>query len=985
MEFTEGSKAFGFVVTEASDLPEIDGRAFVLRHEASGARLLYLANDDNNKAFSIAFKTPPKDNTGVFHILEHSVLCGSKNYQLKEPFVNLLKNSMQTFLNAMTGPDFTVYPVASINEQDLLNLAHVYMDAVVYPNIYTKPETFLQEGWHLEVQEGEEENDCKPSLAFNGVVLNEMKGALSDPLSVLINVLNEGMYPDTAYGFESGGDPDVITTLKYEDFLNTHSRHYRLDNSYLLLYGNLNAERFLEFLDSEYLSPAASLYKDAGEPNPLVPQAPVKNLGMQRELVTAPTNACAGVAFAAGMSGRDQVRLLGSEVLLDALTDTNDSPLTRAILDAGLADDVMSFQGGGQMQPYEAILLRGTHVEDASERVVHVVQECIKKLLSEGLDHQLIEAVLSRLEFQTRECDFGYPDGILYAMGCLQTWFFDEEAATTNLRYEQVFAELRKGLQSDYFERLARSLFLENEHMASAQIIPIEANDTQVETQCLSELAAEMNEDDFDAVRAQTARLREVQERPDDPAEVAKLPHLGVQDIENAPDLGQCKLDESGDVPLLSNNVNSKGINYINRYYSLEGLEFDELPLATVLGSLLGKLDTKKHTTTQINILNKLQLGTINFAPCVFVEHESARSYPKFIVRASALDCNVAAAAELPAELMFETKFLDSEGKTDENTKAKVKEILTQIKVGMQQNFANRGNLLAINQAAACYSQSALISSQLTGIDYYRFLKDLLEHYDERACDLLVKLDGLCTRIFRESTCIIGFTGTEESRKAYLAAGKERLNFAADNCESKLVVPEPTACAKAYVVPGQGSYSALAFNRRKLNSEHSGAWIVASRTLSYDFLWNEVRMKGGAYGCGFITKNGGGAHFYTYRDPNLDASFERFAASAQWLSEFDPNRKELEGYIVSIVANMDEPLKPSRKAGRLESWYISKFNPEIIENLRQEVIEVSAEQVRACAKVIERIIERDCRCVVGSREIIEASKMTWDLDEVLMS
>ena len=426
MNLEQGQELHGFTVLTAEPLPEIDGDAYTLSHPVSGAKLLFLRNDDRNKAFSIAFRTPPADDTGVFHILEHSVLCGSEKFPVKEPFVNLLKTSMQTFLNAMTFGDKTLYPVASTNDQDLMNLADVYMDAVLHPDIYRKRQVFEQEGWHLEVADAEQgQAETGRQLTYNGVVYNEMKGALSDSTSVLYDQLQASLFPDTPYAFESGGTPEAIPTLTYEHYLEEHERHYRLDNSYIVLYGNLDLDRMLAFLDERYLTPVAAEQakrrdQRAAEglaelaPRTLPVQGPVRALGVRREMATAPENACMGLGWVIGHV-RERTRIVATDILLDAIAGSNEAPLKRALLDSGIAGDVQSYLADSVQQPFAVLQVRDLG-EDAAKRLRPAVDAELERLAAGGLDHALVEASISRAEFVMRERDFGMADGVALAM-----------------------------------------------------------------------------------------------------------------------------------------------------------------------------------------------------------------------------------------------------------------------------------------------------------------------------------------------------------------------------------------------------------------------------------------------------------------------------------------------------------------------------------------------------------------------------------------
>ena len=763
MDLAKDQKLHGFTVRTCEPLPELDGDAYTLVHEKSGAKLLYLKNEDANKSFSIAFKTPPADDTGVFHILEHSVLCGSEKFPVKEPFVNLLKSSMQTFLNAMTFPDKTLYPVASTNDQDLLNLADVYLDAVLHPMIYRKRAIFEQEGWHYELAGGADRNgeatdpvDGAPELALNGVVYNEMKGALSDPNSVLYDELQAALFPDTAYRFESGGTPRAIPDLTYEQFLDEHARHYRLSNSYLTLYGNLDLEAMLAFLDERYLSPVADeeaardeARLSAGdaplEPHELREQAPVEALGIRRTMATAPENACMGLGYVIG-NVRDRTRMVAVDILIDAIAGSNEAPLKRALLDAGLADDVQAFFADSLLQPFAVIQLKGL-ADDAPARFRAVAEGALQSLADGGLDRNLVEASLSRAEFVMRERDFGMADGVALSMAALAGWLYDDELATSYLRYEDDFAFLRTALNEGYFEQLIRDVFLANDHRAEVEIVPVDEDEDACEAERLANVAARMEPEDFARVADEEAELRRLQEEPDSPEALATLPRLSVSDIGAAPDEPAYGLEEGAPVPCLRHRAAAHGIAYAYRYFDLKGVRFEDLPYVTVLSMVLGKLDTATRTASQLDTLTNGKLGNLSFFSEIYEdEHDPRAIRPMFVVSASSLSENVEHLAALPREILLTTDFSDT---------GKIKDVLQQRRIAMEQGFASAGHASAMARLASYYLLAGVVREQLGGVEFYRFLKDLLASYDERAHDLSQRLGDLAARLFVDDGCLV--------------------------------------------------------------------------------------------------------------------------------------------------------------------------------------------------------------------------------------
>ena len=959
----------GFTAVKSELVSEVEGMVHLMRHAASGARLMFIENDDANKAFSITFKTPAADDTGVFHILEHSVLCGSEKFPVKEPFVNLLKTSMQTFLNAMTFPDKTMYPVASTNEQDLVNLMDVYLDAVFHPDIYRRPVIFQQEGWHREL-EGEGED---ARLVVNGVVYNEMKGALSEPDSVLYDGLSAALFPDTTYRFESGGTPAAIPTLTYEGFLENHRRHYRPDNAYIILYGNLDADRFLGFLDERYLAPLAA--KECGplDINPLGLQAPVAPAPVVVPMATAPENACAAVGFVIGRAA-ERERIVAADILMDAIMGANESPLKRALLDAGIADDAIGYVADSVAQPFAVVSLRGAR-SGAAEKLRAIVEAEARCLAEGGLDRELVRAALSHAEFVMRERNFGYPDGVVLAMSAMAGWLYADDDPAAYLRFEDVFASLREKVEEGYFEALLRELFLDNDHRACAEVVPTESDEAAEEAEAAGEreAAAELTEDEAAFIREAVRALREAQDAPDAPEALEKLPQLSRADIGEAPAEAMWEVGECGPWRLIRHHLPCRGIAYAYRYFAMDGLAFDELPYATVLACVLGKLDTARHTAAELDTLVQAHLGNLGFAVEV---HENAedreRLRPMFVMGSSALDEEVPWAARLAEEVLRETDFTDTE---------RIRDILGQRRIAMEQAFASAGHSAAMARVASYYLPAGVVREALSGVGFYRFLKELLAHFDERAGELAAKLADLAARLFTDGGCTLSFGGSEEALDAYREASAPFDGMAG---APVLTVPAPEDKHEAFIVASDVTYTACGWDRRLLGEPYGGTWLLASRILSYDFLWTEVRVKGGAYGAGFQTTRSGSSRFYSYRDPRIDETVERFRTAGDWLAGvFSPTESEMDGYVVSTVASLDAPAKARELLRRQDGLYFSGATLADRARVREEVRAARTEDVRALAPSVDAIAGAGCVCAFGNGEVIRASGEDFNVVDLL--
>ena len=995
-----GTTCHGFAVERCETVPELDSDAYVLRHTVSGARLLYLACDDENKAFAIGFKTPPADSTGVFHILEHSVLCGSAKFPVKEPFVDLIKSSMQTFLNAMTYPDKTIYPVATTNEQDLYNLMDVYLDAVFNPAIYTKPTIFEQEGWHYELDlpesvEGEggdsSANLREGTLRYNGVVFNEMKGALSDPMSVLDDAVNAALYPDTAYAHESGGDPRAIPALTYEQFLDTHARHYNPSNSYITLYGDLDVDRALVFLDERYLSQpsAASRRMDAavaaGEdpstlaPNPLDVQAPVTCEYERVEMATTPENALVGLGLVLG-NALDRKRTIAADILFEALLGSNEAPVKKAILAAGLGGNVVSYTAAECLQPYELIMLQNAQPGVARE-LRRVFQVACRDLCEHGVPRERLEAIISSNEYDLRQRDYGIADGVAIACDALSTWLYDDDAATLALKYGPVYEELRGELDGSYFEDLLRELVLENDHMALVELVPVDAADGAEGAEA-AELAAKrdaMTDAELADVVERTAALRAAQEAEDTPEAKATLPRLRVSDIGEARPEPPLVVDTTAPIPCLRHGIPTNRLAYAMQYFDLSCVAFEDLPYVTLLCRLLKQLPTREHSAEELDNLLAGKLGFLSFTTEVMTQPDVDGVRPYLLVSAGALSEKIDALASLPREVWSSTLLLDADAD-------RVRDVLTQIRIGLEQGFINNGHSAALGRAMSYSSPSAVVREQLSGVDFYLFLRDVLEHFDERLDGLRAKLAELAGRIFVANGCMTSFTGSDEDFDAYWdAAGDLGLGAGdgADAGRDALVVPAPCDRHEAFVIPSDICFAARACDPRRLGIDVTGAWAVAANALSYDCLWNEIRVKGGAYGCGFRAAGERQTAFYTYRDPAIDPSIERVERAGAWLGSFEPDEAAFEGFIVSCVSGMDAPVKPYALTKRRNTTYLAGLDPHAREERRAQMLAATPGELRSLGADVTRIAAESPTCVFGGRDVIAKSNAGFNVVDLL--
>ena len=818
-----------------------------------------------------------------------------------------------------------------------------------------------------------------------------MKGALSDPMSVLDDAVNAALYPDTAYAHESGGDPRAIPVLTYEQFLDTHARHYNPSNSYITLYGDLDVDRALAFLDERYLSQpsAASRRMDAavaaGEdpstlaPNPLVVQAPVTCEYKRVEMATTPENALVGLGLVLG-SALDRKRTIAADILFEALLGSNEAPVKKAILAAGLGGNVVSYTAAESLQPYELIMLQNAQPGVARE-LRRVFQDACRDMCERGVPRERLEAIISSNEYDLRQRDYGIADGVAIACDALSTWLYDDDAATLALKYGPVYEELRGELDGSYFEDLLRELVLENDHMALVELVPVDAAEG-AESAEAAELAAKrdtMTDAELADVVERTAALRAAQEADDTPEAKATLPRLRVSDIGEARPEPPLVVDTTAPIPCLRHGIPTNRLAYAMQYFDLSCVAFEDLPYVTLLCRLLKQLPTSEHSAEELDNLIAGKLGFLSFTTEVMTQPDVDGVRPYLPVSAGALSEKIDALASLPREVWSSTLLLDADAD-------RVRDVLTQIRIGLEQGFINNGHSAALGRAMSYSSPSAVVREQLSGVDFYLFLRDLLDHFDERLDDLRAKLAELAGRIFVSDGCLASFTGSDEDFDAYWAAAGDLGLGAGDGAvagRDTLVVPTPCDRHEAFVIPSDICFAASAYDPRRLGLDVTGAWAVAANALSYDYLWNEIRVKGGAYGCGFRAAGERQAAFYTYRDPAIDPSIERVARAGDWLGGFEPDEAAFEGFIVSCVSSMDAPVKPYALTKRRNTTYLAGLDPHAREERRAQMLAATPGELRSLGADVTRIAAVSPTCVFGGRDVIAKSNAGFNVIDLL--
>ena len=964
MLFKKGEKHNGFKVLEIKEIKDIASEGIIFEHEKTGAKLLYLQNKDDNKVFTISFRTPPKDSTGVAHILEHSVLCGSKKFPTKEPFVELAKGSLNTFLNAFTFPDKTMYPVASRNNKDFKNLMDVYLDAAFNPNIYNTPEIMMQEGWHYELENKAEE------ITYKGVVYNEMKGAFSSPESILFRKISESLFPDTAYGVESGGDPDVIPKLTQQQFIDFHKKYYHPSNCYIYLYGDMDILEKLKFLDENYLTSFEKIKVDSE----IKLQKPYKEI--KEETIEYPISlnekeddkTFLSLNFAVG-EATDPVLYLAFDILEYLLLETPGSPLKKALIDSQIGKDVFGTYEGSILQPIFSIVVKNSN-EESKDKFIKVIYDTLNNLVSKGIDKKLIEASINIKEFQLREADFqGYPKGLIYSMKCMDSWLYDADPFV-HLNFEDSILKIKAALTSDYFETLIKKYFIHNLHGSLLIVKPLKGlaeKKAEFIKKELSAYKAKLSDTELNNVISQTKKLKERQVAPDSAEDLKKIPLLDLEDIDkNADKLGL--LEKSiGKVKVLHCPVFTNKISYINLYFDSNVVPQDKIPYLSILSSVLGKISTEKYYYEDlVNELN-IYTGGVKFANGAFAQNGSWDEFnPKFVIKTKVLSNNIPKLMELLKEILTATEFDD---------KKRLKEIIQETKSRMEMMMFDRGHIVAANHLTSYFSPQGKYDDLLSGLSFYRFIVELDKNFEANIKEIVDTLKDITSKLFSKENIVVNVTSEDEEYNIF------ENNFNA--LYEKLWDSKPVRSAynfklskdnEGLMTSGKVQFVSKAYNFIKLGYKYSGSMLVLKTISNYEYLWNRVRVQGGAYGCFSSYQRNGNMFFTSYRDPSLIETLKVYDEAGAYFRTFETDLRQMTKYIIGTISDLDFPLSPAMKGERATDYDFRKISYEDIQRERTEVINTTVEKIRQFGDMIDNMMKENYVCVFGNEEKIKENK-----------
>lgn len=964
-----------YEILDEHRVEDVQSDGFILRHKKSGARIAILSNNDDNKVFYIGFRTPPEDETGVPHIIEHTTLCGSKKFPVKDPFIELAKGSLNTFLNAMTYPDKTVYPVASCNDQDFKNLMDVYLDAVFNPNITKYEEIFKQEGWHYELTGKDDE------LKINGVVYNEMKGAYSSPDEVLSSQIYRSLFPDNTYSKDSGGNPEYIPKLTYEAYLDFYHKYYHPSNSYIYLYGDMDVVERLEWLDKEYLS----LY-DYKKVNSEINKQPafdeIKNVEAEYSITMDDSQENKTYLSYNRVVGDslDEMLYQAFDVLDYALVSSPGAPVKQALIDAGIGDDVYGSYDAGILQPVFSFVAKNANASQADE-FESIIENTLKEVVKTGINKEALLAGINSSEFKFREADFGqFPKGLLFGLNCLDSWLFDDMKPFIHLECLDTFAKLRRAVDTDYFEKLIQEYLLDNTHGSSVTVKPKRGLGNEREEALAKELSdykASLSDEEIDKLIEETEHLKKYQEEPSSDEDLRKLPMLTRADMKKEAMPFSNIEDTLSDVKVVRHDIESNGIDYISFLFDAGDFAQSELGYLGFFTNALGLVSTENYSYTDLANATNIYTGGISTGTASHPDIKDRNNFVfKFEVKLKVLEKNLDKALELMEQMLLSSDFTDTK---------RLGEIVAQIKARLQANLSSSGHLVAAMRSMSSFSRYALYQDELKGVAFYRSICRIEKELFESPESVSDKLAAIAKKLFARNRMLISFTGNSEAYgNAKLSLEKVIAGFNKMSAIGNQAEVHFNTAKEAFIDASQIQYVAKTGDFICEGYEYTGALRLLRIILSYDYLWINVRVKGGAYGCMNTFLRSGESYFVSYRDPNLSDTLDVYDRIPEYIKSFSPDERDMTKYIIGTFSALDTPMNPEAKGSRSLSAYLEGITYEQIQKERNEILNAQPEDIRRLADLVEAVLKKDSICVIGNENMIKESAGLFENVEKLI-
>lgn len=966
MELKTGMMIHGFQVDRAVYVKELDSQAYEMRHVQSGARLLYIQNEDDNKVFSISFRTTPTDSTGVPHICEHSTLCGSRKFPLKEPFVELVKGSLNTFLNAMTFPDKTMYPVASRNAIDFKNLMDVYLDAVFFPNMLKDKEVLMQEGWHYEMASADS------PLTYSGVVYNEMKGVFSSPDAQLERHVMDNLFPDTTYGVESGGDPDCIPQLTQEAFAAFHAKYYHPANSYIFLYGDMDIDSTLAFINDEYLSHFHVEEIDSAIARQIPTGSVIKSYpyGIAKEEKTA-HKTLHSLTYVVD-DAIDTTLGLAFKVLTYVLLQSPAAPLKKALVDAGVGKDISGDFQDGLLQPLWSIAVNGSDPE-AQEKILPIVRQVLEDMVAHGIDKTMLEGALNRVEFTLREADFaGRPKGLIYGIRCMDTWLYDKDPLEP-LRYEEALKTLRAGMKNGYYEHILQKYILDNPYFALVSLVPQPGLTEEHDKAMAEKLAAykdTLSAADIERIMAATQALKKRQATPDSPEALMTIPTLSRSDLEQKAESIVMHEEEAAGIHLCHVPDFTNGITYLNAYFDLHGMTAEDIPYVYLLSDLLGDLDTKEHSYMEIASLIDLHTGGVDSTVSAFSDRTDNKNYtPVFKLKTKVLSQNLDKAISLLKEISLDTVFTNTD---------RLIELIEETKAGWDMDAFRRGHTIVMHRVLS-YVSPVEAFCDAGELSYYEFISRIAAQIRENSASIADRLEQTMKKIFTRAAMTLEITSSENDKNdAVLLLPAWTQALPAGEKQTSLCQFALTQKNEGIMTSGKVQYVAKGGNFRDHGYSYTGSLMVLDTILQYGYLWTKIRVQGGAYGAFTRFYDNGDMVLCSYRDPNLGQSIDAYNALADYLDAFDVSDREMTKYVIGTLSRIDIPLTPSLRGDKAMNRYFTGTTQEAAQTRRDQLLQTTAADIRALAPLIRAVMKDNNVCVMGNEAKIRQEAKWFD-------
>ncbi len=948
-----------YKIIEEETVPEIGSDAIVYEHIKTKAKVIYVKNDDDNRVFYIAFKTPPSDHTGVFHILEHSVLCGSKKYPLKEPFIELAKGSLNTFLNAMTYPDKTVYPVASRNLVDFKNLVDVYLDAVLHPNIYSNKSIFHQEGWHFDLQ------DTESKLCIQGIVYNEMKGAYSSPDQLLLDAITRNLFPDTVYRYDSGGKPDHIPQLSYEQFIHDHQKYYHPSNCYIYLYGDLNINEWLQYIDQEYLCHYE--FHEVDVPIPFqasFPKSVANCISYPIGSDDDDTNkAWLSLSFVAGLA-TDPLHYLSMGILEHILLGTPASPLKKALIDADIAEEIRGFTDLNMQQTVFGIIAKNARPE-LHDRFLEIIRTTLSNLVLHGIDQELVQSAINIHEFHLREADYhGFPKGLIYGLNIMDSWIYGGKA-TAHLSYEKTMQTIRSQSREGYFEKMIQDLLVNNPHCADLILQPCKGMEERHEMEWSSAMENRQRNatpDELSTWIEEGRQLKKMQETPDTEIGLNAIPLLKLKDI--APQSEKLPLEEATNknYTLLFHPLATQNIMYLNMYFDISTISLDELPYVNILSNLLSKMATKKYRYEDLSNQLCMHTGGLSFDAMIVNDYNDINSFSRlFAVQGKALTSSYSKLLDLFQEIALSTDLSDPR---------RIHELIAELRSSCESAIYHQGHLLAGKRLNSYFSPAGLWSEKLSGLSFYHFLLQHDPIWSKNPEVLISKLQSISSKIFRTQNLKLSLASSSDDIAKCRTLTENMVSiFPCEHNDAIHEIPfTENIKNEGIMTSGKVQYVSKGYNFKRLGFPYHGTMQVVETLSSLDYLWNRIRVMGGAYGAYMKVSRNGRLILGSYRDPHLSSTITTFNELGNYLSLIDLNERELRKYIIGTMSQLDAPLTPSMKAYKSDIYYISKTSQDMIQQERDEILATTLKEIRQMGDYITACTDKNCLCVMGGEK-----------------